>query len=141
MQKIVDIYVTYVASLYNFKNSSLFLFYRMSTKFKKNNPLYKDFTIGWKSVHFTVIGWVPWIKKGVDNLSSIQGKGVWLIFGLFNNSMRQLFLYYRIYFGMKAMDAIMSPLDDIIVTILDTILGMWINIYILTKGGFTVGTE
>ena len=43
----------------------------------EKNLFFWDFTIvllGWKYLHFIMIGWDPWIMKGVDHLSSIEGK-------------------------------------------------------------------
>ena len=42
---------------------------------QRNNPLYKDFTIGWKFILFINIGWDAWFKTRVNYLSHIEGKG------------------------------------------------------------------
>ena len=67
---------------------------------QRNNPLYKDFTIGWNSIRFIMIGWDPPIRKRVNYLSCMEGERVWKIFDIFHNSTRSLFLYYKISFGM-----------------------------------------
>ena len=57
--------------------------------------LYKDFNIGWKSLHFIMIGWDHWIYY-----SSCIEWGVWKTFVGFYNSARLLFLYFKISFFM-----------------------------------------
>ena len=71
-------------------------FYQKKILQQRNNPLYKNFTFWWKSIHFVMIGFDPWIKKSINYLSCIEGKGEWKKFGEFHNSTRQLFLYFII---------------------------------------------
>ena len=52
--------------------------------------------IGWNSIHFIMIDWDPWIKKGVNYCSCIESKVVWSTFNVFLNSTRPLFLYCKI---------------------------------------------
>ena len=70
-------------------------------KIEKQSPLWK-FTFGWKSILFIMISWDPSIKKKVNYLSCIEGKkGVCKTFVAFNDSVQQLFLYYKISFMKK----------------------------------------
>ena len=53
---------------------------------------------GWKYLHFIKICWDPWIKKRLNYLSCMEGKGVWKTFAVYHNSTLQLFLYCKISF-------------------------------------------
>ena len=80
------------------KNYNYYVYYHTNISSKRDSniekqPLYKNFTISSKSVHFIMIGWDPWIKKRVNYLYCIEGKGgmrdIWRI------STRQLVFFIK----------------------------------------------
>ena len=61
-----------------------------------------------------IIGWEPKIKKRVNYLRCIEGKGVYeRHFGVFHNLTRQLFLYHRIIFVGRFYEDMLHRKDDV----------------------------